>query len=241
MNIILRATLFAFLTTQAHCFGVKDSSNTDLVPVVWASSEDGKEAEKKEANHPFIRSFQDPKTGLYGFKDQNNNIVLHPRYQGAYEFNIHNVADVNDKGKWFKINPLGERLITSYIFDNGPDYVRSGLSRFEKDGKIGFVNEKGDVVIKAKYDDANPFMFVQPVTLVRKGGVIERDKDAGCACGDKIKGAKWGLINKKGETVIPMKFTDYKSEDGALVMLKGKKRYKVFLNNKKGEYKAVKE
>lgn len=245
MNMILRATLFAFLTTQVHCFGVKKSSNPDLVPVIW----DKQDKEKKAANHPSIKSFKDPKTNLFGFKDQNNTIILPPKYGWAYEFNIHNIADVrhdvDGKWKWYKINPLGERLFTSYTFDNGPDYVRSGLSRFEKNGKIGFVNEKGQVMVEAKYDHTTPFMFVQPVALVSKGGVIERDKDAGCSCGDKIKGAKWGLINKQGQTVIPMKFTDYKGEDHGgdhvLVLLKGEKKYKVFLNKKTGKYKAIKE
>ena len=59
----------------------------------------------------------------------------------AWEFNIHNIADVKHSGKWYKINSSGKILTQSRETDNGPDYFYSGLSQFEKNGKIGFINE----------------------------------------------------------------------------------------------------
>jgi hypothetical protein len=232
-------TIFSFfLIVQTSCLGVIPSSKDELTPVTYRRSED-----KEPAKHPFIKAFQDPKTNLYGFKDQNNQIIIQPIYRSAYDFTIHNVADVqysthNVTKGWYQINTMGERLTKRYIFDNGPDYYRSGLSRFQKNGKVGFINRKGEIVVKADYDHANPFVFVQPIALACKGCVIEKQ---GC-CDYKVKGGKWSVINQKGEKVIPMEFTDLSSTpDRSFVMIKDKKRYKIFINNKTGKYEAIQQ
>ena len=45
----------------------------------------------------------------------------------------------------------------AFVFDNGLDYVVEWVSRFVKDNKIGFVNEKQEIVIPAQFDRASPF------------------------------------------------------------------------------------
>jgi|TARA_B110000902_G_C14193613_1_gene545075 hypothetical protein len=74
------------------------------------------------------------------------------------------------------IKPLYEDL--SYFSDNG-------LARAQKDGKYGFINEKGEVIIEFKFEDAGGFKY-------------------GLA---KVKiNNKWGFINEKGKLVIEPKF-----------------------------------
>jgi hypothetical protein len=231
-------TIFSFfLIVQTSCLGVSPSSKDDLTPVTYRRSED-----KNPAKHPFIKAFQDPKTNLYGFKDQNNQIILQPMYGWAYDFTVDHVADVRDavdNSKWYQINLSGKKLTQRHVFDNGPDYYNSGLSRFEKNGKVGFINEKGEIVVDAKYDYADPFEYSSPITTVCEGCVVEKYK---ICCDITVKGGKWTLINKKGEKVIPMEFTDKGGTDkGAMVMLKGKERYKIFINNKTGKYVAIQQ
>jgi len=216
-------------------------AHNDLIP--FASTPSSLEYDKEHEKHPFIRAFKDPKTKLYGFKDQNNTIIIQPMYGWAYDFTVHNVADVRDAldgSKWYQINREGKKLTKRYIFDNGPDYYHLGLRRFERKGKVGFINQKGRIVIDAKYDYANSFMYTLPITAVCEGCVVEKYK---VCCDIEVKGGKWSIINNRGEKVIPMEFTDFgpSDKDGALVMLKGKERYKIFFNTRTRQYQAIRQ
>lgn len=55
------------------------------------------------------------------------------------------------------INRNKEVIFEAYIFDNGPDYVNEGLFRIMRNGKIGFADESGKVIIDALYSCAYPF------------------------------------------------------------------------------------
>jgi hypothetical protein len=55
------------------------------------------------------------------------------------------------------INRNKEIIFDAYLFDNGPDYISYGLFRIKRNGKIGFSNEHGEVIIDAKYECAYPF------------------------------------------------------------------------------------
>lgn len=50
-----------------------------------------------------------------------------------------------------------KELFEVYWFDNGPDYVSDGLFRIVKNGKIGYADENGNVIIEPQYDCAYPF------------------------------------------------------------------------------------
>lgn len=63
-----------------------------------------------------------------------------------------------------------------------------GLSvAITQDGKWGYINEKGKVVIEPQYQAADWFY----------GGLARVRKDG-----------KWGLINKKGKVVVPIEYTE---------------------------------
>lgn len=48
-------------------------------------------------------------------------------------------------------------LYKIHWYDNGPDYIVNGLFRIIKDGKFGFANRKGEIIIEPKYECAFPF------------------------------------------------------------------------------------
>ena len=86
---------------------------------------------------------------------------------------------VNDEYKYYNFKleekTSSEILVTNTIF----------LSK--KDGKYGYVNSKGIVVVDYIYDDA---------TEQNKYGYVSVKKDG-----------KWGCLNQKGETVIEPTYT----------------------------------
>lgn len=50
-----------------------------------------------------------------------------------------------------------DTLFQIYTFDNGPDYVSDGLFRIISNGKIGYANEQGRIIIEPTYQCAEPF------------------------------------------------------------------------------------
>jgi hypothetical protein len=187
--------------------------------------------------HPSIYKFIDPETSLVGFKDGSGKTLIPPQYENAFDFNVYGITDIfEEKSKsWYKINTSGKRLVKSYFFDNGPDYYVSGFSRFESEGKIGFVNEKSEIIIPARFDWATPFFFSMPISVVCVGCRPEKyghEDDHGCDHSE-MKGGKWGVVSKNNVLVIPLEYTGYAIEkDNTVIMLKGLKKYQLFSSNK---------
>lgn len=67
------------------------------------------------------------------------------------------------------------------------DYYENGIAPAKKDGKWGFVNEKGKTIVTPSYDFV--FRFSEDLAPV-------------------IKNNKWGYVNQNGEEVIPLEY-DY--------------------------------
>lgn len=55
------------------------------------------------------------------------------------------------------INQKGQRLYEVYLFDNGPDYVEEGMFRILRNGKTGFADTTGNIVIEPQFGCAFPF------------------------------------------------------------------------------------
>jgi hypothetical protein len=108
---------------------------------------------------------------------------------------FHNFAIVSSKEKGLVGIDRNEHVLFNiFVFDNGPDYPSNGLFRIVKDGKIGYANMNGDVVIPPQYDCAYPF---------EKGKA-----QVGKGCDTKSEGehqlwtgGKWFTIDKKGRVV----------------------------------------
>ena len=55
------------------------------------------------------------------------------------------------------INRNKEVIFEAFLFDNGPDYLEDGLFRIKRNGKIGYANQAGEIIIEPKYECAYPF------------------------------------------------------------------------------------
>jgi hypothetical protein len=133
-----------------------------------------------------------------GYKNKVGEIIVPAgKYQMIISDSIVDIGFVlSHKGAWLALNSSGEELFEVFNYDNGPDYVEEGLFRILKDEKIGFANEKGEIVIPCKYSCAYPF----------EGGKANVSDDC-----EKIsenehvswKSESWFYINKKGEKLTP--------------------------------------
>ena len=89
---------------------------------------------------------------------------------------------------------IGE--VKVFMFDNGPDYVSDGMYRIIENGKMGFANEKGKVVIPPKYDFVWPFekgsaKFCNGCTFKKEGEHTRIVED----------NAVTGFINRAGKEI----------------------------------------
>jgi hypothetical protein len=137
------------------------------------------------------------KDGLYGYKNQHDQIVISAKYPAAMNFNEKGIAAVADSSGWAYIDTQGNILIRPYIYDNGPDYISEGLARFVENSKFGFFDDSGKIVIDAQWDFAYPFKNGR--TAVCKGCKIIIENEH-CS----IIGGEWGYIDRTGKVIIPI-------------------------------------
>jgi hypothetical protein len=60
-------------------------------------------------------------------------------------------------GRILGIDQDGTVLYEVFKYDNGPDPIASGRFRIIKNGKIGYADETGEVIIAPRFDCAYPF------------------------------------------------------------------------------------
>ncbi len=89
-------------------------------------------------------------------------------------------------------NRKGKFLFAPYMFDNGPDCICEGLTRFVKNKKMGFADRSGKIIIQAKYDYVSEFDY--GIASFCKGCEFVYEHEH-----LHFKGGDWGYVNKKGE------------------------------------------
>ena len=133
-------------------------------------------------------------------------LKLKPDHFDRLQFSLDNLATIiisdTRPVRVFYVSEKG-RTVRAYFYDNGPDYFQEGLARTISKNKFGFINKKLEVVIPARYDHAFPFQNGHAVVC---NGCTSEPFDKNCVH-KEVTGGKWGLINRKGEEVIPIKFT----------------------------------
>jgi hypothetical protein len=123
---------------------------------------------------------------------------------------------------------------------------QSQLIAVEKDGKTGFIDQTGKVVIPFQFDQANSFyeglalvtlkgrkLFIDPtgrVLFEAKYDVVRNFSEGLCAVniGEKrianigliSEPGKWGYLDKTGKLAIPMKFTHAENFSEGLAAIK---------------------
>ncbi|MBR2326241.1 MAG: WG repeat-containing protein [Alistipes sp.] len=160
-----------------------------------------------------LRLVQD--NNMWGYADDEGNIVIQGQFQIAYEFNSRDYAVVMKDGYYGVINKKGETVVP-FEYHN---MLYCGLYDdnyiiVHKYQKRGVINLKNEIVIPIKYDH-----------IFQYGPNIFRVK----------VGKKYGLINDKGETVVPIIYDsiDRMGYNSGIYRLKLDNKYGVFNINGK--------
>ena len=139
------------------------------------------------------------KDGLTGYFDRNLSIVIKPQFKSAGSFYESRARATDVDGTEYYIDKTGRRLFRN----NDGGEVQDSAAFFEIDGKYGFIDLDGKVIVEPQFSSATHF----------------GEGLAGVKVGDK-----WGFIDKKGKLIIPPTFDNVGdfSEGLVSVELKGK-------------------
>ena len=90
---------------------------------------------------------------------KGDTIIPFGKYYYCYTDTIGDFGMVieNKTGKILGIDQNGTELFQVFKYDNGPDYVKNGLFRIISNGKIGYANPLGKVIIEPNFECAYPF------------------------------------------------------------------------------------
>jgi hypothetical protein len=111
------------------------------------------------AGHHDRYLFRDDKTELSGYTTEAGIVFISPRFREAYPFGPGGIAAVNEPnvGPGY-IDTDGTMIAKAHPMDNGPDYFQDKLARIiGPDGKIGYLDDTGKIVIPPRFDAAMPF------------------------------------------------------------------------------------
>lgn len=152
---------------------------------------------------------------ICGYVDSNGEIVIPAgKYADIFTAEFDKVAIVKIKGKkeFYAIDRNEKVLFQVFNSEGGPDIISNGLFRIIENGKIGFANMNGEIVIKPRFQFVYPFQENGFAIFCENGTWSMLDKYI-----PVIKG-KWGAINRQGVVVIPSTYAggaeNYLTKDG---------------------------
>lgn len=155
-----------------------------------------------------------------GYADTNGNIIIPlGKYKFCYSEEFDKIAFVGsvDRKGIYAIDRNENVLFQVYITDNQPDPIKENTFRIENNGKIGFANTHGDVIIPPQFDAAWP--FEEGFAGIGFGGTHKQIGDH-----KTYVSGKWKFINKHGIPIHEEEYDDLRpfKNGTALVMKAGK-------------------
>ena len=154
------------------------------------------------------------RNGKWGFINKKGEEIVTCKYVNAEYFSdgVAWVQFSNDNKDWGIIDKTGHEVIARYGIRNP---FSDGLASVASNGKYGFIDKKGHVVIPFKYDDARPFQEgLARIMLNHKYGFIDKTGRVVIPCiyenahhfsegfaAVKL-GGKWGFIDKTGKPLL---------------------------------------
>jgi hypothetical protein len=150
-------------------------------------------AQTRKQDDYLIRVFK-PETDEYGFRDKSGKMVIDfNKYPIIFTDTFRSHAIVLKSTKGFVAIDRNERVLYQiFPYDNGPDYPSEGLYRILENGKIGYADLNGKIIITPQFTCAFPF----------EGGKAKVSN----SCTKHMKGEhsywkseEWFYINRKGK------------------------------------------
>ena len=191
--------LYALFLLLALCCLSCGSEPTTTANDESAANTEETSSETSEQEVPYlvmVMEESDEGPDEYGYvSPDGKSVVQMGKYSMIFTDTLRNFGIVMTfDGELMAIDKKGKELYEVYMYDNGPDYISDGLFRMIKDGKIGYADETGKIVIEPQFTCTNPFengkaKVAVECELVKDGEYTRMESDS------------WFYINTKGEKV----------------------------------------
>jgi len=125
---------------------------------------------------------------------KGDTLINDEKFVGSFSDTIVTFGIVIDKmtSDIIGINRDGKRIFEIYKYDNGPDHYSDDLIRIIQNGKIGYADRKGRIVIKPQYGCAS--VFINGIANVTDECVLYNDLENHISS----ESENWYKIDKKG-------------------------------------------
>lgn len=161
-----------------------------------------------------------------GYIDKSGNIMIpYGKYFRCWTDTFKTYAIVTiPKSGYYAINKQEQILFEVFPFDNGPDYISDGTFRIINNSKVGFADSTGEIIISPRFDFAFP--FDNGLASINNGG--HREKSNPNSENYIWKGGKWGIIDKKGNLLLDLKYNlKWNSDNHTLELFDDKEIFKI--------------
>lgn len=171
-------------------FGYIDKTGTLVIP------------QKYDEAYDFFEGMASVRIGeKYGFIDKTGKLVIAAMYDSPSYFKD-GVAVVEINKLSFVIDKNNKKVFDQGYLHLGTFY--EGLARFEVDGRIGFIDSKGNVKIKPAFEYGSP----ESIRLMYfSEGLCHFEEVNDAARNNRnLFYGRYGYINKDGKVMIPAQF-----------------------------------
>jgi hypothetical protein len=137
-----------------------------------------------------------------GYKNIKGEIIIPKgKYRYCLTDTFKNFAFVSDdkltKSKVVAIDRNENIIFDAYMFDNGPDELTDGLFRIMRNGKIGYADKNGVIVIEPKYECADKYENGKASVALECKKILEKyDPEH-----SRMESDAWFYIDKKGNKI----------------------------------------
>ncbi len=117
------------------------------------------EQEAEQPKEEYLIKVSDEMDTKFGYINTSGDTVIAlGKYAYCFTDTLKDYAIVmKNDGVCIAIDKNDNELYEVFLYDNGPDYLADGLFRIKKNGKIGYANEDGEIIIEPQFDCAFPF------------------------------------------------------------------------------------
>lgn len=158
------------------------------------------------------------KDSLIGVKNKQGKIIIPAKFEYAY-FDEEDMRVQGDMILFYNRDTVqrsslahnqvlsfydrsGRFLYHPFMYDAGPDYLEEGFRRYIENNKMGFRDRSNKAAIPARYDFAEQFEYGLAAVCV--GCRLYVDSTIVDEHNTRLSNGAWGLINQKGEFVVPL-------------------------------------
>ncbi len=179
----------------------------------------------------------------WGVVDENNNIIISPKYHQVGEFSEELIKirkDVNGEKYWGYMSRENS-VIVKFVYREADDF-RNGMARVRNEWKYGYINKIGIPVIPLMYDLLTrpsegiiTYMKGKEVGILNaKGSRLTSEKYFPRGLRKVYLNGRYGFVNPAGDIVVPIKYERIENlaEDFFTFLYKGKEGILVPYTNK---------